>query len=89
MAISFNPGWTHVEDEEIWLDVPNAAHVCPEVWATAGTQGCIGSLVELFWGFVAGGINLVCLEGSSLGNSFNRGFKWNAPIGETFATDAG
>lgn len=29
------------------------------------------------------------LGGSSLENSFNRGFKWNASIGETFIADAG
>ena len=31
-----NPRRTHVEDEEVWLDVANSTHVRPEVWAAAG-----------------------------------------------------
>ena len=59
----FNPGWPHVEDEEVWLDVANPTHVRPEVWSTASRQSRICSpLVEFFWGFVAGGIDLICLE---------------------------
>ena len=79
-----------IHDVEIWLDVADDPHVEPEVRTTAGGKNCKGCpVVEIFWSFIAGGIDVISLEEvhALIENCFNGWFKWNACVRIHFKAD--